>query len=314
MICSVQTLINMEFRSFAKINLGLEVTGKRDDGYHELKTIFQTISLCDIIEIVENSENRINLTGDKNDISWDRTNTILKAFDIMYRKFSLTGGFDVRVQKKIPAGSGLGGGSSNAAVILMFIKDYFNLDISLEEMITLGVSIGADVPFFFTGGTMMGEGIGEILTIADTPEKESVAVLMPGFHISTRDIFSRFNLTKTPLKSKMDTFLGSGDISTLKNELEFTTFTIFPELERIKMKMESLGLDKVLMSGTGSSLFCFPSETQKTALRSVFPDIFIGELLDKKKYQNYIGAWPSGKASVFGADIRRFESSRPRIK
>ena len=232
----------------------------------------------------------------------------------MYKEFNLSGGFDIRVKKRIPAGSGLGGGSSNAAVILMFIKDHFNLDISLEDMISLGVAIGADVPFFFIGGTMLGEGIGEILTTSDTPDKKSIGVLMPGFHISTGDIFSRYNLTKSPLKSKIDTFLGSGDISTLKNELEVTTFAIFPELERIKMKMESLGLDNVLMSGTGSSLFCFPSETQKTALRSVFPDIFIGELLNKQKYQNNIGAWPSGKASVFGADIRRFESSRPRIK
>ncbi len=304
----------MEFRSFAKVNLGLEVTGERENGYHELKTVFQTISLCDRIEILENNENKINLTGDNKNIPWDGTNTIIKAFDTMYGEFGLAGGFDIRVKKRIPAGSGLGGGSSNAAVILMFIKDRFDLDISLEDMISLGVTIGADVPFFFIGGTMLGEGIGEILTTSDTPDKRSIGVLMPGFHISTGDIFSRFNLTKSPLKSKINTFLGSGDISTLENELEFTTFTIFPELERIKMKMESLGLDNVLMSGTGSSLFCFPSETQKTALRSVFPDIFIGELLDKQKYQNNIGAWPSGKASVFGADIRRFESSRPRIK
>ena len=100
----------------------------------------------------------------------------------------------------------------------------------------------------------------------------------------------------------------------MKNELEFTTFKLFPELEKIKMKMENLGLDYVSMSGTGSSLFCFPNDAQKTALKSAFPDIFIGELLDKQKYQNSIGAWPSGKASVFGADIRRFESSRPRTK
>ena len=304
----------MEFRSFAKINLGLEVTGMRENGYHELKTIFQTISLFDLIEIEENNKNIINLTGDKPDISWDNSNTIKKAFDLMYRKFNISKGFDVRVRKRIPAGSGLGGGSSNAAVILMFIKDYFDLEISLEEMISLAVTIGADIPFFFIGGTMLGEGVGEILTTADTPENRTIGILMPGFHISTRDIFSRFNLTKSPLKSKIDSFLGSGDISTLKNELEFTTFKIFPELERIKMKMESLGLDNVLMSGTGSSLFCFPSGTQKTALKSAFPDIFIGELLDKQNYQNNIGAWPSGKASVFGADIRRFESSRPRIK
>ncbi len=304
----------MEFRSFAKINLGLEVTGEREDGYHELRTIFQTISLFDTINIRKNNKNRIFLSGDDENISWNSSNTIVKAFDLMYKNFTLDQGFDIQVRKKIPPGSGLGGGSSNAAVIMMFIVDYFSLKVSKNELIELGMKIGADIPFFFTGGTMLGEGIGEILTSIDEPAIESIAVLMPGLHISTGDIFLDHNLTKTPFKSKIITFLGSGDISMLKNELESTTFKKYPELKRIKMKMESLGLDYVSMSGTGSSLFCFPTDTQKTALRSVFPDIFIGKLLDNKKYQNSIGAWPSGKASVFGADIRRFESSRPRIK
>ncbi len=304
----------MEFRSFAKVNIGLEITGKRANGYHELKTIFQTISLYDTIEINENQRDKISLSGDSDNILWDNSNTIIRVFELMYGKFGLDQGFDIHVKKNIPAGSGLGGGSSNAAIMMMFIMDYFKLEIPIDELINLGRTIGADIPFFFTGGTMLGEGVGEILTLIDDLKKESVAVIMPGLHISTEDIFSRLNLTKSPLKSKINTFLSSGDISTLKNELEFTTFKIFPELKKIKMKMENLGLDYVSMSGTGSSLFCFPNDAQKTALKSAFPDIFIGELLDKQKYQNSIGAWPSGKASVFGADIRRFESSRPRTK
>lgn len=304
----------MEFRSFAKINLGLEVTGKRDDGYHELKTIFQTISLHDTIEIQENSGIDIRLTGDRAEIPWDGSNTIRRAFRLMSDRFGLKPGFDIRVRKRIPPGAGLGGGSSNAAVILLFINRYFNLNLTLEELRALGTVIGADVPFFLTGGTMRGEGIGEKLTPLPTPEVPSVAVLTPGIHVSTADIFSRLNLTKPALKSTIDSFLSSGDISALKNELELTTFAIFPELEKIKLKMESTGLDFVSMSGTGSSLFCFPDSARESALRSVFPDIFIGKLLDCKTYQKRIGAWPSGKASVFGADIRRFESSRPRKK
>ena len=304
----------MEFRSFAKVNLGLEITGKRENGYHELRTVFQTISLHDTIEIEENDSNSISLSGNLDTIPWDESNTISRAFELIYGKFGLNQGFDVRVTKRIPPGSGLGGGSSNAAVIIMFIIDYFNLDISGSDLLELGLNIGADVPFFFSGGTMLGEGIGEILTAIATPVSSDIAVLMPGLIVSTHEIFSRINLTKKALKSTMDSFLSSGDISTLNNELEFTTFKLFPELERIKMKMESLGLNHVSMSGTGSALFCFPADAQKTVLKSVFPDIFIGELLDKQTYNNSIGAWPSGKASVFGADIRRFESSRPRVK
>ncbi len=304
----------MKFKSYAKVNIGLEVTGKRPDGFHDLRTIFQTVSLFDLIEIEENNSNKINLSGDTEKIIWDDSNTISRVIEFLYKKFGLNQGFDIHVRKNIPPGSGLGGGSSNGAIILMFIKDYFNLDISYEEMVEIGKWIGADVPFFFTGGTMLGEGVGEILTPLENIGIKNIAILTPPVIVSTRDIFSKFNLTKSALKSKIITFLGSGDISILKNELEGITFKIFPELERIKMKMESLGLNYVSMSGTGASIFCFPSEDQKITLKSVFPDIFIGKLLDKSTYQNSIGAWPSGKASVFGADIRRFESSRPRLK
>ncbi len=305
---------DMEFKSFAKVNIGLEIIGKRDDGFHKLKTIFQTISLYDTIEITENSDGLIHLSGDDKSIFWDKSNTISKAFSLMYDLFNLDQGFNVNVKKSIPPGSGLGGGSSNAAVIMMFITDYFKLKISKRRLERLGSTIGADIPFFFTGGTVLGEGIGEKITPLEDLGEIPVGLVIPNINISTKEIFSRFNLTKTTLKSKINSFLSSGDISALENELEFTTFKVLPELKKMKMKMESIGLDYISMSGTGSSLFCFHSKEQKVTLKSIFPKMFFEELLSRKRYQNSIGAWPSGKASVFGADTRRFESSRPRIK
>ncbi|MCK5003487.1 MAG: 4-(cytidine 5'-diphospho)-2-C-methyl-D-erythritol kinase, partial [Candidatus Aminicenantes bacterium] len=134
----------MEFRSFAKVNIGLEITGKRANGYHELRTIFQTISLYDTIEINENQRDEVSLSGDSNNILWDKSNTIIRAFELMYDKFGLNKGFDIHVKKNIPAGSGLGGGSSNAAIMMMFIMDYFKLEIPIEELTNLGRTIGAD--------------------------------------------------------------------------------------------------------------------------------------------------------------------------
>ena len=110
-----------ELNSFAKINLGLEILGKRDDGYHNLRTIFQTVDLCDTIELRENGTGRINLTGDHPGIKWDQTNTVAGAFRVIYENYPARQGFDILVKKRIPPGSGLGGGSGNAAVVLMFI-------------------------------------------------------------------------------------------------------------------------------------------------------------------------------------------------
>ncbi|MCP4152692.1 MAG: 4-(cytidine 5'-diphospho)-2-C-methyl-D-erythritol kinase, partial [bacterium] len=119
----------IELKSFAKINLGLEITGKLPNGYHTLKTIFQTVDLFDTITIEENTTGKINLTGSDNSIEWDRDNTIAKTIDALYAKYNLHQGFDISVEKKIPAGSGLGGGSSNAAVVLLYLNNYFELNM-----------------------------------------------------------------------------------------------------------------------------------------------------------------------------------------
>ena len=302
----------IKLRSFAKINLGLEITGKREDGFHFLKTIFQTVSLHDSIEIKKNNTKKISLNGNNKSVQWDDTNSIMKAIKIIYGNFNLSQGFDIFVSKNIKPGSGLGGGSSNAAVIIMFLENYFSLSLKNREKIEIAKSIGADVPFFLFGGTMLGEGIGEILTSVKELEEQKIAIISPEIEVSTKLIFSSFNLTTKPRKSKIDTFLGSGDISILKNELETTTFDLFPELKEIKEKMVNLKLKPVLMSGSGSSIYCFPEKEHIAPLRTKFPNITISKTLNRKEYFKNIGAWPSGKASVFGADIRRFESSRPR--
>ncbi len=305
-------------KSFAKINLGLEIMGKRADGYHNLKTIFQTIDLFDTIEIKENQSGRIHLKGDDPLVEWDRRNTIFKAVDLMYEMFKIHQGFDIFVKKKIPGGSGLGGGSSNAAVILLFLNEYFRLNLPLQHLIDLGVKIGADVPFFLMGGTVLAEGIGEKMMALENLEERWISIVIPAIKVPTALIFSHFNLTSKPIKSKIDTFITSKELEVLENNLEKTTFELFPEVRMIKKKMRTMGFKLVLMSGSGSAVFGVQDIGADTGrvlpgLQNDFPGcrVFVNRMLNRQNYLEGIGAWPSGKASVFGADMRRFESSRP---
>lgn len=307
----------VQLKSFAKINLGLEIIDKRTDGYHNLKTVFQTVDLFDLIEIRENKQGVVRISGDEPTIEWNQHNTIHQAAELVYKNFSISQGLDISVKKRIPAGSGLGGGSSNAAVILMFLNQYFQLNLSLEEMIGLGATIGADVPFFFLGGTVLAEGIGEIMTPLETIDELHFVIVVPAISVSTRLIFSHLRLTTTPINSKIKTFMLSRNLKLLENRLENITFQLFPEVGNIKMRMSKLGFDLVLMSGSGSAVYGASSKPithlSLQQLQAYFPGsrVFMVQAVDRPGYLNRIGASPSGKASVFGADIRWFKSIRP---
>jgi 4-diphosphocytidyl-2-C-methyl-D-erythritol kinase len=303
-------MINL--RSFAKINLGLEIIGKRADGYHYLRTIFQTIDFCDELQLRENKKQKLILAGSNPCVKWDESNTIARACRLIYENYRVCQGFDITVKKNIPPGSGLGGGSGNAAVMLLFLNQYFNLQIPSAEMNILAAALGADVSFFLSGGTVLGEGIGESLTQLPEITPQAIALFIPTLQVSSALIFSRFNLTKTALPSKIQLFLQRGDFSDLENELENVTFAIFPEIREIKRKMLQGGCDFVQMTGSGSAVYGLGAQEKLAVLASLLPGVSLTRTIDKKYYQEKIGVWPSGKASAFGAEIRRFESSRPR--
>jgi 4-diphosphocytidyl-2-C-methyl-D-erythritol kinase len=305
-------LAMIKLRSFAKINLGLEITGKRADGYHCLRTIFQTIDVCDELQLRENKKQKIILSGSNPDVQWDEKNTIARACRLIYENYHVSQGFDIKVKKNIPPGSGLGGGSANAAVMLLFLDQYFNLHIPLAEMTIMAAGLGADVPFFLVGGTMLGEGIGGSLSPLPEMTPRSIALFIPPLQVSTALIFSRFSLTKTAFPSKIELFLQKGDFSILENELENVTFAIFPEIREIKKKMLQGGCDFVQMTGSGAAVFGFGPQEKLVALANLLPGVALTRTIDKKYYQEKIGVWPSGKASAFGAEIRRFESYHPR--
>lgn len=302
----------IELRSFAKINLGLEITGKRADGCHTLRTIFQTIDFSDVLRLKEKPLPRITLKGSDRRVAWDDSNTIARACRLIYDNYPLRSGFDITVSKNIPPGSGLGGGSGNAAVMLLFLNQYFNLNIPFTELNEMAAGLGADVPFFLLGGTVLGEGIGELLTPVTEIASRPIALFIPPLHVSTALIFSRWRLTKALIPSKIKLFLRRNDFSILKNELESVTFDLFPEIREIKRKMLRGGCDFVQMTGSGSAVFAIGPAKKMAALPGTLPGVIQTRTMTRKNYQERIGVWPSGKASAFGAEIRRFESSRPR--
>ena len=301
-----------ELRSFAKLNLGLEVTGRRADGYHTLDTLFQTIDFFDEIDIVPNRSGRIEVFGSDPRIAWDETNTVSRAIHAVLDRYSLEEGFTVRVKKNIPPGAGLGGGSGNAAVILLYLNSYFGLDLSLAELTALATAIGADVPFFLLGGTAHAQGIGDILSPAPPLGERWFALVTPPLEVPTGMVFSRLSLTNRARAGTMTTFLETGDFSVLENHLEPVSFACFPQIGQIKAQMANLDLDMVLMSGSGATVFgLLRDRGQIPRVKDAIPGVRFCRSVGRAEYQERIGASPSGKASVFGADIRRFESSRP---
>ncbi len=247
--------------SFAKINLLLRVLGKRADGYHELATVFQTISLCDYLTF--SSGEKILLTCDDEKIPPGDENIIVKAAKLLQSKFGIKKGAKIHLEKRIPAPGGLGGGSSNAAVTLLGLVRLWNIKVELTELHALGKSIGSDVPFFFHGGTAFGTGRGtEILEMPDYTA-ENLLIVTPNVDISTKEAFARLNapdLTNKSSKSILEICRNEAEslylhCSELKNDFEATVFELEPETARAKRKLLDCRAKYALLSGSGASVF-----------------------------------------------------------
>ena len=299
-------------KSFAKLNLGLEITGRRPDGYHLLRTIFQTIALHDVITVNFNRGMGLRISGTGAEVDWSGRNTIRSAVELFVKTYDLPCDLDIKVKKNIPAGAGLGGGSSNAAVMLLFLNEHSGRRRSPLELLELAMKIGADVPYFLFGGRVLGQGIGEKLTFLPDGEDMSALIAFSPLVVDTGKVFQALTLTKKPGKSKILSFIKEKDFSKLENDLEKTSLSLFPELGEVKKKMIERGFNDVLMTGSGSAFFVLRRAQEIKAERDRMSGLQCFALLSRQEYLNKIGVWPSGKASVFGADIRRFESSHPR--
>jgi len=255
--------------SFAKINLLLRVFGKRADGFHEICTIFQMVSLCDYLTFSEHGE--IVLTCDDKKIPTGGDNLIIKAALVLREKFKIKGGAKIHLEKHIPAPGGLGGGSSNAAVALLGLAELWKIDIDCENLCEIGEEIGADVPFFFFGGTALGTGRGtEIFPLRDF--RAHILIVTPNTDISTEKAFTCLNapdLTNKTSKSILKICRDEANSlylqqSQLKNDFEKVIFEIEPETARVKKRLFDGGAKRALLCGSGASVFAiFDSDIKR---------------------------------------------------
>ncbi len=246
----------------AKINLILRVLAKRDDGYHELETWMQKISLYDTIAIEIHDVPGITLTCQSSEVPIDETNLVWRAADTFLKrsKNARNKGVSIDLHKNIPVSAGLGGGSSDAGTLLKGLNDYFAKEFSSADLIDMGKSLGADVPFFVVEDrSVLATGIGEKMLPVEPLDNCTFILVNPGISVSTASIFEKFALTRIDKNSTLTGFRNIHPedltLSALENDLEKVTIDIFPVIEEVKEKLISAGADAVLMSGSGPTVF-----------------------------------------------------------
>ncbi|EJR47752.1 4-diphosphocytidyl-2-C-methyl-D-erythritol kinase [Bacillus cereus VD107] len=245
----------------AKINLSLDVLGKRQDGYHEVKMIMTTIDLADRLELTELVEDRIEILSHNRYVPDDQRNLAYQAAKLLKEKFNVKKGVSITIEKTIPVAAGLAGGSSDAAATLRGLNKLWNLGLTIDELAGLGAEIGSDVSFCVYGGTAIATGRGEKIEHIKTPPSCWVILAKPHIGVSTADVYGNLKLNRVthPNVDKMVEVINHGDYKgicdTIGNVLEDVTFAMHPEVARIKAQMKRFGADAVLMSGSGPTVF-----------------------------------------------------------
>ncbi len=246
----------IELESPAKVNLRLEILGRRQDGYHEIKTIFQQISLSDHLRFTLLRGRGIHIRSSRPDLPVGKSNLVYKATQLILEKSDYRGRVEIEIDKRIPIGAGLGGGSSNAATALKALNQLLGLNLSQRELTRLGVEIGADVPFFFLKGAAIGTGIGEKLRRIELPRFWFV-LINPCFEVSAGWAYQNYVLTKRRFHYNIQEFLKTpGKISSiLWNDLEEVVSKEYPQIEFMKTVLISAGALGALMTGSGPTVF-----------------------------------------------------------
>lgn len=241
----------------AKVNLRLDILKKREDGYHEIRTLFQKISLHDTLLFNLTDEKGIRVLSDHPDLSAGKSNLVFKAAHLILKRSNYKGGIFVQIKKRIPIGAGLGGGSSNAATTIKALNRMLELGLSQEELMEMGAKIGADVPFFlFEGSSAIGSGIGERLEPVKLPRLFYI-LIYPNFEVSTRWAYQNFILTKKEFHFNLHQLPATpeGISSILWNDLEEGVSRRYPEIGIMKEILLSAGALGSLMSGSGPTVY-----------------------------------------------------------
>jgi len=286
----------MRLRSCAKINLGLEIVRQRSDGYHDIRTLFQSIDLADQIELEPTADGRIRLQGDEPAVPWDETNLVHRAARLLRERSGTAAGAFIRVSKVVPPGKGLGGGSSNAALTLYGLNRLWSAGLGPEELAGLALRLGSDVPYFLRGGLCLGESRGEALTPLPDFSPLPCVVAFPPYPILTAEIYAGLgpSLTSEGKDSKIMRFLETGDLGPLENALEHVILQRHPELEDLKRFFRGRGATLSLVTGSGSAVFgLFSGKDQaREALDELrgTSEARLAETLPRQDYWAHVGA------------------------
>lgn len=274
---------DLRVQAHAKVNLYLDVIGKRPDGYHEIETIFHSIGLHDDIYLRRRTDRRITVHCKHPHVPSDPRNLAYQAAKLLLDDNPKLNGADIRIQKRIPVAAGLGGGSADAAAVLCGMNVLFDLDLTQTDLMKFGGRLGADVPFCILGGAALGRGIGEILTPLPPLDEAWILLANPGFAVSTAWVYQQINLSLTrPQKNVtiMLRCLQDGDFSDvarhLYNGLEVPVLSKYPVIAEIKTKLNKYpGSCGALMSGSGATVFALTqSEVQANLAAANFESDF----------------------------------------
>lgn len=248
--------------AMGKVNLGLDVLRRREDGYHEVRMVMQTVDLCDDLLFERTKKPGIEIETDREGIPVDGRNLVYKAADLLMKRFEVTDGLRVKLRKRIPIAAGMAGGSTDAAAAFVAVNELFELGLGKRELMELAVQVGADVPYCILGGTALAEGIGERLTgLPDAPEC-TLLIARPDIAVSTKFVYENLHLDTQERHPDIDGMLKAvyeqdldAMAARLGNVLESVTVREYPVIEKLKHWMKENGAVNALMSGSGPTVF-----------------------------------------------------------
>jgi 4-diphosphocytidyl-2-C-methyl-D-erythritol kinase len=270
--------ISVRVKAPAKVNLSLEVLGLRPDGYHEIGTVMQAISLFDEMEFASADDGRIVLTSSHPGLPVDERNLVTRAAQLLQRRYDVRQGTAISLLKRIPLGGGLGGGSSDSAIALLALSELWGLDVRMGELAEMAAELGSDLPFFLWGGTALCEGRGERVTAIKCPRTMDYVLVLPSCFVSTAEVYAAAKSGLTPFgdgRKNVIRALEGGDVkllgASLRNDLQEAALGLHDELQRIWSSLEEhrkvCNAKGLLLSGSGSSFFLL-MQGEREAIRA----------------------------------------------
>ena len=296
----------MELKALGKINLGLDVLGRRENGYHDVRMVMQTVYLYDQIVITKTKQPGVKAETNLFYLPVDENNLACRAAKMLIDEFNITEGVHISMDKKIPVSAGMAGGSADAAAVLFGVNKMFGLGLSKQELMERGVRLGADVPYCIMRGTALSEGIGEILTPLPPMPQCRVLIAKPAVSVSTKHVYESLNLPSLGAEAHPDIDAMraaiekkdlSGVVSQLGNVLETVTIPENPVIQTLKDKMREMGADGSLMSGSGPTVFGL--FTNQTAAQAAYEELRYGSSQDLAK-QVYLTSFYNRKGHADG--------------